>query len=54
MNKGAKLIIRIDKEYQDILNDMRTNYDVNVSSMVRRLILDYYEYLKRTCKNEKF
>jgi len=47
MNKKAKLIVRIDKEYQDILKDIRINYDVNISSLVRKLIYNYYQNLKK-------
>jgi hypothetical protein len=45
-NKVKKLIIRISKEDDKIISDLRNNFNVNISSLVRNLIIEYYKRLK--------
>lgn len=49
-NKNKKLIIRISKEDDKIISDLRDNFNINVSSLVRNLIIDYYKRIKNDKK----
>lgn len=51
MNKyNKKLIVRINDQDNKMIEDIRINHHINISSLIRKLISDFYKNLKN--KNE--
>lgn len=42
-----KLIIRIREEDDKMIEDIRTNHNINISSLIRKLLTDFYKKLKK-------
>jgi hypothetical protein len=47
LQKNQGLYIRITPEENKIIQDLRKNYAVNVSQLVRKSIQDHYRQVKR-------
>jgi len=48
--KDKKIIIRINSQDDKMIEDIRNNHNINISSLIRKLLADYYKDLKK--KNE--
>lgn len=44
--KNQKLIVRVGHKEREMIDDMKKNYDINLSSLIRRLLTDFYKELK--------
>ena len=49
--KCDKIIVRVDEQLQKSVRDMRSNYGINVSALIRSLLIDHYTTLKYKEKN---
>lgn len=45
--KDKKLIIRINKKEQNMIREIRNDYNINISSLVRKLLINTYKKLKK-------